>query len=127
MSMPESRGVFDESGDDVVGIVRVTDRIRAAEQHLEAEIRNLLAQAAQAFPRALAEESHRGVEGGAAPHFQREKLRHAVGHGFGDAQHVVGAHAGGDERLVGVAQGGVGDEQAVFIEDPSSEFLRAHI
>ncbi len=33
-------GVFDESGDDIVGVVRVADGIGAAEEHLEADVGN---------------------------------------------------------------------------------------
>ena len=106
---PAVGGVLDETGDDVVGIVRVTDGVGAAEEHLEKDVRHLRAELAEAFPRALVEESHRGVEGRAAPHFQGEHLRRAVRVGVGHGEHVVGAHPGGDERLVGVAHGGVGD------------------
>ena len=69
------RGVFDEAGDDVVRVIRVADRVGAAEEHLEADVRDFFAQAAEAVPGALAEEAHGGVEGRAAPHFQREELR----------------------------------------------------
>jgi hypothetical protein len=121
------RRVLDEAGDDVVRIVRIADGVRAAEEHLETDVRDLFAQAAEAVPRAFAEEAHRGVEGRSAPHFQREKLGRAVGDRLGHAQHVEAAHAGGDERLVGVAQGGVGDQQALFVENPLREFLRAEV
>ena len=46
---------------------------------------------------------------------------------LGDAQHVVGPHAGGDERLVGVAQRRVGDEQAFLGKDPLRKFLGAKL
>ena len=36
--------------------------------------------------------------------------------------HIVGAHARGHERLVGVAEGGVGDEQALFFSVHSANF-----
>jgi hypothetical protein len=107
MSMPES----------------AADRVGSAEEHLKTDVRNFFAQAAQALPRTFAEETHRRVEGCATPHFQREKLRHTMGDRFADAQHVVGAHASGNERLVGIAQGGVGNEQTLLSKDPLREFL----
>jgi serine/threonine protein phosphatase PrpC len=66
-------GVFDEAGDDVVGVVGVADGVGAAEEHLEADVGHAGAELAQAFPRVLVEEAHRGVEGGAAPHFEGEE------------------------------------------------------
>ena len=54
-------------------------------------------------------------------------MRHAVGDRLGNAQHVVGPHAGGNERLVGVAQCRVGDEQAFLGKDPLRKFLGAKL
>ena len=54
------------------------------------------------------QEAHAGVEGRAAPGFQRPEAD-AVELGA-DRQHVFGAHAGGDQRLVSVAQDQIGDE-----------------
>ena len=68
--MPAGGGVLHETGDDVVGIIGITDGIRAAEEHLETDVRNARAQLAQALPRIFVQETHRGVEGRAAPHFQ---------------------------------------------------------
>ena len=89
--------MLDEAGDDVVRVVRVTHRVGAAEQHLEQDAGDLFTEPAEALPRALLEEAHRGVEGRAAPHFEREELRQAGRVVVGDAQHVEAAHAGGDE------------------------------
>ncbi len=124
---PAVGGVLDETGDDVVGIIRVTDGVGTAEEHLEKDVRHLFAELAEAFPRALVEETHRGVEGRAAPHFQGEHLRRSRGVGVGHGEHVVGAHPGGDERLVGVAHRSVGDEEALLVEDPLGEFLGAEL
>ena len=44
-----------------------------------------------------------------------------MGDGFGDAEHVVGADAGREERLVGVAEGGVGDQYLGLLADPLGE------
>ncbi len=58
----------------VVGIVRVADRVRSAEQHLEQDVGNPLAKQDQSFPGTLLEEPHRRVERRAAPHLQREQF-----------------------------------------------------
>ena len=79
-------GFFDEELDDVVGIVGVADGVACAEQHLEKDVRRFFAHIAEATPRAFFEESHRRIESGAAPHFEREEVRALAGVGFGDCQ-----------------------------------------
>ncbi len=39
----------------------------------------------------------------------------------------MGPHAGGDEGLVGVAEGGIGDEEAFLVEDPAGEFFGTEV
>ena len=73
------------------------------------------------------EEAQRSVEGGAAPHFQAEEIGQALGDGGGGGENVVGADARGHQRLVRVAEGGVGDEQALFFARPGGEFFRAEL
>ena len=114
--------MLDEAGHDVVGVVGVADGIGAAEEHLEADVGDAFAEFAQAFPWVLLEEAHGGVEGGAAPHLEGEEVGGSVRNGFRDGEHVVGAHAGGDEGLVRVPHGGVGDEEAFFVFDPVGKF-----
>ena len=80
---------------------------------------------AQAGERVLVQEAHGDVERRAAPHFQAEQIVQAVGHEVGDGQHVVGADARGQQRLVGVAEGGVGEEQALLRRDPFGEAFGA--
>ncbi len=69
--------------DDVVGIGSVTDRICSAKQHLEANVRNAPAQLAQTLPRIFMQETQRGVECCAAPHFEAEKIGKPLGHSVG--------------------------------------------
>src|SRR6267378_1209148 len=69
--------------DDVVGIRRIPYSVRAAKQHLETSVRNAEPQLAQTLPRILMQEAQRGVKGGAAPHFDAEKIRKALRHGVG--------------------------------------------
>ncbi|MCY1180164.1 hypothetical protein D9M73_205940 [compost metagenome] len=101
------RRLGDEGLDHVVAVVAVAQQVLAAQQHLQAGVWQRCAQLAQALPRVFLEEAHAGVEGGATPDFQRPvaDLVELVA----DRQHVFGAHAGGQQRLVGVAQDGIGD------------------
>ncbi len=46
-----------------------------------------------------------------------------MGEGVGHREHVVGADSRGQERLVGVAQRRVGDEEALLPRRPAGEFL----
>ena len=80
---------------------------------------------AQPQPRVFVQEAHRGVEGRAAPHFQAEQFRRAPRHRVGHGQHVIGAHARGEQRLMRVAEGGVGDQQPLLFQRPFREFFRA--
>src|SRR5690606_10207530 len=73
------------------------------------------------------EEAHGGVEGRAAPALERIEPGRAVRDGGGGGEHVVRAHARRHERLVGVAEGGVGDEQAFLRGRPLGEFFRAEL
>ena len=111
-------GVFDEAGDDVVGIIGITDGVAAAKEHLETDVGNFGAQLAQAFPRILVEKTHRGVEGGPAPHLDREQAGGAARDRRRDRQHVIGADARGHQRLVGIAKRRVRDQQAFLFQRP---------
>ncbi len=42
-----------------------------------------------------------------------------------DAQHVIGAHARGQQRLVGIAKRRVGQQQRLLFEHPLRELFRA--
>ena len=48
-----------------------------------------------------------------------------MGEGVRAGQHVIAAHAGGHERLMRVAEGGVGDELTFLLPGPLGEFLRS--
>ena len=76
-------------------------------------------------PGVFVQEAHGDVEGGAAPHFQAVQIVQPVRDEVGDRQHVVGAHARGQQRLVGIAEGGVGEQQALLRRRPRGEASRA--
>ena len=64
--------LLDECFDDVVWIVRVTHRIGGAQEHLQQNIRDALAQFRQPVPGRFLEKTHRRVKRSSAPHFQGE-------------------------------------------------------
>ena len=94
----------------VVRVVGVAHRVGGAQQHLEQDVGCGFAQARQSLPRVLLQEAQGHVKGGAAPAFHREQLRQHAGVVRRNIDHVVGAHASGKQRLVGVAHGGVGQQ-----------------
>ncbi len=118
-----------EVAHNVVAVVGIADGVGGAQQHLEKDVRHLLAQALQAFPGVFLEKAQSNVEGGAAPAFEREQPgRHPCVVGR-DGLHVVGAHAGGEQRLVGVAHRGIGQQDLrlrlhPFREAFGTEFLQ---
>src|SRR5690606_28950317 len=65
------------------------------------------AEGAQALPGVFVEEADAGVEGGAAPAFDRPVA--GTVDVFAGGDHVFQGHAGGKQALVGVAQGEFGD------------------
>ena len=118
-------GLGDEGAHKVVRIARVADEVRAAQQHLERDVRDLLAQHLQALPRGLVQEAVGGVERRAAPHLEREAVGEDVGRAVGALEHVAGAQAGAQQGLVRVAHRRVGDEQLLLAEDPVLDGLGA--
>ena len=121
------RGLLDEEAHHVVGVVLVADAVGAAQQHLGQHVRHGLAQRGQALPRVLLEEPHGDVEGRAAPAFHGQKLGQQARVVGRDGDHVVAAHARRQQRLVGVAEGGVGEQQALLVEHPFGEARRAQL
>ncbi len=74
-------------------------------------------------PRVFLEEPHRGVEGRAAPHLDREDFRAEPAVGVGHAEHVAGPDPGRQQRLVGIAERRVGQQERVLLADPVREAL----
>ena len=65
-----ARGLLHEEAHDVVRVVRIADRVRAAQQHLEQDVRHAFAQQREPLPRVFLQEPQRDVEGRAAPAFE---------------------------------------------------------
>ena len=116
-------GLVHERLGDLGRVRRVADRVAPAQQHLEADVGDRLAQRGEPLPRVLGEEAQRDVVRRPAPALDRPQLRRGAGDVVGDGQEVAGAHAGGEQRLVGVAEGGVGDRDPVLGAEPAGELL----
>ncbi|TKS64418.1 MAG: hypothetical protein EWM73_00498 [Nitrospira sp.] len=101
-------GPFDESFQHIVGIVPISDQVLPAEQHLELGIGHGGTQRAEPFPGILLEEAQACVESGATPDLERPIADRVEL--LGDGQHVLRPHARGQERLMAVAQGDIGDQ-----------------
>ena len=91
------------------GYGRVADGVPAAQQHLQRDVRDRLAQRGQPLPGVLGQEPQRDVVGRAAPGLDGQQLRGQPRDGRPDQRQVPGPHPGGQQRLVGVPEGGVGD------------------
>ncbi len=85
----------------------VAEQILATQQHLQWRFRHGFFELAQANPRVFAEKTDAGVKGGAAPALQRP-VAHVV-ELSGNRQYVIKTQAGGEQRLVGVAQDDIGN------------------
>ena len=124
--MPARRAPLDERAHDVVGIVRVADGVARPQQHLEQDVRDALRAARSSRSHGIfLQEAHRRVERRAAPHLEAEEIRRQPRDRVGDREHVVGAHARGQQRLMRIAHRRVGDEQPLLAADPLGELLRA--
>ncbi len=115
------RAPLDERADDVVRVVRVADGVARAQQHLEQDVRDPLPQLRRAGPTGSSWRNRIDVSNVAPPHISRLNrsgisLRHRVG----DRQHVVGAHARRQQRLVRVAHRRVGDQQPALARGPTA-------
>ena len=100
-------GFLHEVFDDVVGIMAVAQHILTAEEHLELGVGTCLSNRAKAFPRVFPQKTQAGVKRRAAPAFERMEA-HLVQIGK-HGNHVLGGHAGGNQRLMRVAQNGFGN------------------
>ena len=63
-------GFLDKRPHHIIGVVAVAEQVLAAQQHLDAAVRQRLAQFLQTFPRIFLEVAHASVEGGATPGLQ---------------------------------------------------------
>ena len=108
-------GLLHEVLNSVIGIGTVAQHVLAAEQHLQLLVGQLLAQDAQTLPGVLIQEADAAVEGGAAPALHGEVVD--LIHFRQDGTHLIHRHAGGQQRLVGIAQDDLGNLDRLFGHD----------
>jgi hypothetical protein len=104
---PVLGGLVDEAIDHRVFVVPVAEQVLPAQQHLQARVGQQAAEGAQALPGVFVEKADAGVEGGAAPAFHRPVA--GLVDVLAGGQHVLQRHAGGQQALVGIPQGQLGD------------------
>ena len=119
------RGLFDKALHHIVRVGGVAHAIRAAQKHLGHQVRHLRAQIAEALPGAFLQEAVGHIKGRAPPAFDREQLRQMGGIGGSRLDHVDRPHAGGQQGLVPIAHGGVGDQHLFLRAHPIGDGLRA--
>ena len=112
MSTPVRRGLGHEGIRDRGRVRRVADRVAAAQQHLDGDVRQRLAHGGEPLPRVLAEEAERDVVGRAAPGLDAEQTGREPGDVRQHRDEVLGAHARREQGLVRVAERRVGDRES---------------
>ena len=118
---PRRRRLVHEVAHHVVGIVGVADAVGGAQQHLLQLVGHGVAKPCQAFPGAFVEEAHGHIEGGPAPGLDGQQVGQQPRIGGCRQDQVVGTHAGRHQGLVGVAEGGVGDQNTFLFTHPTGE------
>ena len=96
----------------IVCVGAVAQHVLAAEQHLQLLVGQFLAQDAQALPRVFVQKADAAVERSAAPALHGEVVD--LIHFRQDGTHLIHGHAGGQQRLVGIAQDDFRDLDGLF-------------
>lgn len=106
-------GLVDELVDGVVGKRRVGDTVGTAQKHLEGNVGNKLAHAAETVPGVLVEEAHGDVKGSTTPAFQTVEVGEGVAGLLGNVEQVNGTDTSGQERLVSITPGSVHEKASL--------------
>ena len=88
-------GMLAELVHNIVRVAGVANRVGAAEEHLEGDVRHRFPHMCKAIPRALAKKSHAHIEGSPSPILDRVGVGQSDTTGIGDIEHVDSAHPGG--------------------------------
>ena len=89
------RGTLDEGIHHVIGVMTIAEQVLGAQQHLLLSLGHRFLQGTNARPGVFAQVADAGVEGRAAPALQRPEAD--VVQLGGDRQHVIEAHARGQQ------------------------------
>ena len=111
----------DEHTHHIIGIMLIAQQVLAAQQHLQRGLGAGLFDLAKALPRILVEVAQAAVKGGAAPALQR--IVPGVIQFSQNRLELIERHTGGDERLVGITQHGLGELYGFFHGNPSCGFV----
>jgi hypothetical protein len=98
-------GAVHEGIGHIVGVVAVAHQVLGPQEHGKGGFLEIALQGPDALPGIFVQEAVHGVEGGSAPGFHRPEADFV--HGFSNGNHVFSPPAGGEQRLVAVAQGQV--------------------
>src|SRR5665648_371611 len=109
------------------GVRGVPDGVLSAQQHLQRDVRQGRTHGREPLPRVLAEEPERDVVGRPAPGLHAQQPTGHPGDVRGDREEVVGAHPGGEQGLMGVAEGRVGDRDGGLLAQGAGEPLRTQL
>ena len=112
---------FNSLIDNIIRIVCVADSIGAAEEHLEWDVGNEFPHLLESLPRTLVQEAHGNIKSGTAPVLSGEQPVEVVCHVGAAFEQVVSAHSGGQQRLVGVSEGRVHQQQALVVTNRFGE------
>ena len=109
---------------DIIGISRVADTIRPAQQHLGHNIRDAGAQIAQALPRTFLQKPIGHIKGRTAPAFHREQLWEVVRISRSRIDHIDGPHTRRQKGLVTISHGRIRHQQFGLARHPIGHGLR---
>ena len=111
----------DESPGHLRRVGGVADGVAAAQQHLQILVRHRGPELGQPLPWVLAEEPQRDVIGGATPALDGKQAGQQPRLPRGHRHQVSGAHARRQQRLVGVAECGVGHSHRLLLAQGPGE------
>ena len=108
---------LDKAAADRIRVRGIAHSIASAQEHLDVLVWHSLAQHVQADPRVLVEEAHGDVISRTTPCLDREQVRGHARNSLGRRNQGGTTHAGGQQGLVGVAEGGIRNHQRILLAD----------
>ena len=121
------RRLVDERLRDELRVRGVADGVAPAQQHLQADVGHRLPQRSQPLPRVFLQKPKRHIVSRATPALDRQQLRRHPCDVGRHHQQAVGAHPRRQQRLVRIAEGGVGDADGLGFAHPPREAFRTHL
>ena len=94
------RRLTNKGGHHIIRVMAVADQVLSAEQHLQRRVRHQFFQDTRPFPGVFIQKPGGHVKSSPTPHLHR--IKPGFIHFSGNAHHILGAHPGGQVRLVPV-------------------------